>query len=61
MRWGAQSFVKKFGKERLIRACQRGLDYGIYNYKIIQNILERGLDSKPRKKLNNCKCRFTTT
>lgn len=41
---GVLSFVKKVGKERLINACKRALDYGHYNYKIIQTILERGLD-----------------
>lgn len=46
---GVLSLVKKYGKERLIKACQRGLDYGIYNYKIIQNILERGLDKQTQE------------
>ena len=37
---GTLSFAKKVGNDRLTKACQRGLDYGIYNYKTIQNILE---------------------
>lgn len=41
---GILSFGKKVGNERLIKACQRALDYGVYNYKIIRNILEKGLD-----------------
>jgi len=41
---GVLSFVKKSGKERLIKACQRALSYGIYNYKIIADILDKGLD-----------------
>ena len=41
---GILSFGKKVGNERLIKACQRALDYGVYNYKIIQTILEKGLD-----------------
>jgi transposase len=41
---GVLSFEKKVGKERLIWACQRALDYGIYNYKIIQNILDKKMD-----------------
>lgn len=41
---GILSFAKKVGNERLIKACQRALDYGVYNYKIIQNILQKGLD-----------------
>lgn len=44
---GVLSFVKKVGKERLINACKRALDYGYYNYKIIQSILEKGLDLYP--------------
>lgn len=42
---GVLGFVKKVGKERLIKACKRALDYGHYNYKIIQTILEKGLDA----------------
>ena len=44
---GVLSFAKKAGKERLINACKRALDYGYYNYKIIQTILEKGLDHYP--------------
>ena len=41
---GILSFAKKVGNDRLIKACQRALGYGAYNYKTIQNILERELD-----------------
>lgn len=41
---GVLAFAKKVGKERLSKACQRALDYGIYNYKTIKKILEKGLD-----------------
>jgi transposase len=41
---GVLTFAKKAGNDRLIKACQRALDYGIYNYKTIKNILEKGLD-----------------
>lgn len=41
---GILSFAKKVGNERLIKACQRALGYGIYNYKTIQSILEKGID-----------------
>ncbi len=41
---GVLSFAKKVGEERLINACKRALEYNIYNYKIIQKILENGLD-----------------
>jgi transposase len=43
---GILSFAKKIEKERLIRACQRALGYGAYNYKTIQAILEKELDKK---------------
>ncbi len=41
---GVLSFAKRVGNERLTKACQRALGYGIYNYKTIQKILEKGLD-----------------
>ena len=41
---GVLNFARRVGKERLISACKRALDYGHYNYKIIENILEKGLD-----------------
>jgi transposase len=41
---GILSFAKKVGNERLIKACQRALGYGAYNYKTIQKILDRELD-----------------
>ncbi|MCC6599954.1 MAG: IS21 family transposase [Crocinitomicaceae bacterium] len=41
---GILATIKKVGKTRLIDACSRALDYGQYNYKIIQTILEKGLD-----------------
>ncbi len=41
---GVLSFSRKAGNERLIAACRRALDYGVYNYKTIQTILEKGMD-----------------
>lgn len=41
---GVLSFAKKVGNERLRNACKRALDHHVYNYKIIDNILKRGLD-----------------
>jgi len=41
---GILSFAKKVGKERLNSACKRGLAYDVFSYRIIQNILEKGLD-----------------
>jgi transposase len=46
---GVLSYTKKVGNDRLINACQRALDYQIYNYKIIQRILESGLDLMPNE------------
>ena len=41
---GILNFSRKVGNERLILACRRGLNYGIYNYKTIQMILEKNMD-----------------
>ena len=41
---GVLSLVKKVGEERLINACKRAMEYNMYNYRTVQNILERGLD-----------------
>lgn len=41
---GILSLVRKVGAERLINACKRANSYGIYNYPIIQQILEKNLD-----------------
>lgn len=44
---GILSFEKKVGKERLINACKRALDFRIYSFKTIENILQNGLDKIP--------------
>ncbi|MBK9730655.1 MAG: IS21 family transposase [Chitinophagaceae bacterium] len=41
---GILNLARKVGSERLTRACRRANDYGIYNYPIIVQILERRLD-----------------
>jgi transposase len=41
---GVLALAKKVGNQRLTNACKRALDYNIYNYKIIQTILNKGLD-----------------
>ena len=41
---GVLSLEKKVGRERLANACKRALEFNIHNYKIVQNILEKGLD-----------------
>lgn len=42
---GVLSFAKKVGDERLTAACKRALDYEIYNYRTIETILQKGLDT----------------
>lgn len=41
---GILSFAKRVGHERLIKACQRAHNYGLYHYKGIEKILGNGLD-----------------
>ena len=41
---GILSFAKRVGNERLINACKRANQYGIYHYKIIETILQKNLD-----------------
>ena len=41
---GILSFAKVYGNTRLSRACSRALDYRAYNYRVVKNILEKGLD-----------------
>ena len=42
---GILSMTKKVGEERLENACRRALNFNVYNYKTIKNILENGLDN----------------
>jgi transposase len=44
---GILSLAKKKGKDRLIAACRRGLHYRSFGYRIIDNILKKGLDKQP--------------
>lgn len=41
---GILSFAKRVGKQRLIKACQRAHAYGLYHYRAIEDILNKGLD-----------------
>jgi len=41
---GILAFAKKAGKERLIAACQRADGYEVYNYKVIEKIINNKLD-----------------
>ena len=44
---GILSLARKKGKDRLINACRRGLDYQSFGYRIILNILQKELDKEP--------------
>lgn len=41
---GILSFEKRVGKQRLVNACKRAIDFGSYSFKAIQSILENNLD-----------------
>ncbi len=41
---GILNLARKYGNDRLTRACQRGLSFGIYDYVTIKKILNSGLD-----------------
>jgi transposase len=42
---GILSLARKVGNQRLTMACRRAHDYGVYNYPIIVQILEKKLDA----------------
>lgn len=46
---GILSMARKVGNERLSNACKRAHDYGVYNYPIIVQILEKNLDHMPEE------------
>lgn len=41
---GVLSLAKKYGNERLIKACSMALGFQSYNYKMVENILSRNID-----------------
>jgi transposase len=41
---GILSFAKRVGHGRLIKACQRAHAYGLYHFRAIEDILNKGLD-----------------
>ena len=49
---GVLQYAKKVGNERLVNACKRAIDFDTYSYKIIQRILENGLDLVPDEEEN---------
>lgn len=42
---GILSLARKVGNQRLAMACRRANSYGVYNYPIIVQILEKKLDA----------------
>jgi len=44
---GILGLAKKKGKDRLINACRRGLHYQSFGYRVIDNIIKKGLDYEP--------------
>jgi len=42
---GILSLARKVGNQRLTMACRRAHSYGVYNYPIIMQILEKRLDA----------------
>ena len=57
---GVLSFAKKVGNERLIAACKRAIDYDTYNYRIIETILQKGLDTVNEPEDNHPQLPFHT-
>jgi transposase len=43
---GIIGLAKKYGNERLAKACQRAQDFGVFTYRIVKKILENGLDAQ---------------
>ena len=43
---GILNLSTKVGNQRLTKACQRALEYSIYNYKTIKKILDNGLEKQ---------------
>lgn len=57
---GVLSFAQKVGNERLSAACKRAIDYNIYSYRIIQTILQKGLDTVNEPEDNHPQLPFHT-
>ena len=45
--FGLMRLADQFGSERLNAACRRAVSIGAFQYKSVQSILEKGLDSQP--------------
>ena len=52
---GIINLAKKYGSERVDRACHRALSFKLYNYPAIKNILDKGLDRQEEEKVSETK------
>lgn len=43
---GLQSLKRRYGLKRLIKACQRAMEFDQYKYKIVESILKKGIDKQ---------------
>lgn len=50
---GILSLARKVGQQRLIMACRRANSYGVYNYAIVVQILEKRLDTLTDEELED--------
>jgi len=50
---GILSLAKKYGNDRLNRACRRALEFNYHSYKAVKNILENGLDKIEEEQISS--------
>lgn len=46
---GILSFARRVGTDRLVKACRRAAEYNLFHYKIIETILQKGLDQSEKE------------
>jgi hypothetical protein len=46
---GILSFAKRAGTVRLVNACRRAAEYNLFHYRIIETILQKGLDQSEKE------------
>lgn len=44
---GIQNLKRQYGRERLVNACKRAMEFDQYKYKVLANILKKGVDKQP--------------
>jgi transposase len=50
---GILTLAKSYNPDRLNKACKRALDFGLYSYKTVKNILERKLEQENIDEINS--------